>query len=116
MKNNCKFCVGFSVDLRKLHLKRNNADILSEVSIYKLRLAEMRQLKQKEIEAGERINKATPIDINMNNCDVKAAVSALVGATLILTEHYTNMNANARYEGMILSSYVCYPIVKYSSC
>lgn len=90
------------VDMEMLDLKRKVADTMAEVSVYNVRLDEISDEQKEEFAAGERIKKATPIEMNVANCDVSAAVAALQTASSILTEYYTNMNPYDRYEGLLL--------------
>lgn len=92
--------------LMKVHLMRKNGDTNAELSIYKVRLDEIVAQKWKEIEADERIKKATPIVMNVGNCDVSTAVKALSTALSILTEHYQCVNPYDRYEGR------CYQLIQ----
>lgn len=94
------FILIIRIDLEKLRLKRKVADTMAEVSVYKVRLDEITDQKKKESEAAERIKKATPIEMNLSNCDVSAAVAKLRTASSILTDYYAKMNPYDRYEGM----------------
>lgn len=98
----------YSVDIEKIQLREEIANIAAKNGICKLKTNAIEQQIVAEKEIGEKIDEITPVKFTANNAIEKNGRDALENAKNELQAFYTSFNQNENYEGTFWKWHLLY--------